>query len=292
MGRTRIFSFGSFATSLLGTSITEIALPLSRRGLSALRNRWLAGRDKCVRESVDDRRDLGTAHTRPSAYRRRHSCRLTQLLRKALPTRIADRTRAIVHGNWRTYLFLNIATYGVLTASLVLTALVPRMHQGALGRAAFLDLPGLSAVPEAYVSGNVPLAAFLTFLANALFAALLTTGLPSLIIPSFGAAATVLRAGLVGTWMAPSEMKEWLSLIPHAPVVIIEIHAYILAALGSVVLWRKTFSPRRYGLSSAREGYRAGLIDNASLYGTIAVVLFFIAWFEAFEVIHLVPLFH
>ncbi|MCF2573795.1 hypothetical protein [Brevibacterium sp. UCMA 11754] len=201
--------------------------------------------------------------------------------------------RTTLRENWRTYILLSVATYGALVVMMTVTSFMPGMREeGGEGLTAFTDLPGLSAVVDAYASGNVIAAALLTFTANLFFAAVLTTTLPSLIIPFFAVVATVGRAGLIGMWLAPGSSGEALALIPHAPIVIIEFQAYILAALGAVILWRKTLGHRRHGYFSACAGYRTGIQDNARLYVVIIAVLLFVGLLEAIEVIYLTPLLH
>ena len=68
------------------------------------------------------------------------------------------------------------------------------------------------------------------------------------------------------------------------------VQAYVLAALGTVVLWRSTFRHRHLGLPTAGAGYRAGLADLLRLYPVIAAVLLLIAVVEAVEVIWIMPL--
>ncbi len=135
-------------------------------------------------------------------------------------------------------------------------------------------------------------AALGTFIFNLTFAALLTTTIPSLVIPFFGVVATVYRAMEIGMWLTPTSSDAAIALIPHIPVLIIEFQAYILAALGAIILWRSTLGYQRLGLPSKRAGYRAGLGVNLRLYPVIVLVLFVIAVFEAWEVIYLMPLLH
>ncbi|HEX7350515.1 hypothetical protein [Brachybacterium sp.] len=201
--------------------------------------------------------------------------------------------RRVLREHWRTYLALNAAVYGTLVAMAVLTLLVPGLReQGAQDSEAFVSLPGLSLVTDAYVEGRVARAALGTFLANLLFAALLTTTLPSLIIPFFGVVATIWRVGAIGVWLTPATPEAALALIPHLPVLLIELQAYVLAVLGTVILWRSTFGHRRRGHASASAGYRVGVRDTLHLYPVIVVVLLLIAIVEAVEVIWIMPLLH
>lgn len=205
--------------------------------------------------------------------------------------KIWHNARTVLRDHWRTYLLLNLAVYGALAASAVLTLLLPGLRErGAQDVETFGSIPGLSLVTEAYTEGDVLLAAAGTFLANLLFAAVLTTTLPSLLIPYLGVALTVLRTGMIGIWLTPATPGEALTLLPHLPVLLIELQAYVLAALGTVVLWRSTLRHRRLGLPSAGAGYRAGFADMLRLYPVIAAVLLVIAVVEAVEVIWIMPL--
>ena len=199
----------------------------------------------------------------------------------------------ILREHWRTYVLLNIAVYGLLGATMALTALFGLQERGLERAQAFVDLPGPGDfVVTAYVNGDFVSAALGTFIFNLAFAALLTTTIPSLVIPFFGVAATVYRAMEIGMWLTPTSGDAAIALLPHAPVLIIEFQAYILATLGTVILWRSTFGYQRLELPSRRAGYRAGLGANLRLYLVIVLVLFVVAVFEAWEVIHLMPLLH
>lgn len=199
--------------------------------------------------------------------------------------------RTVIRDHRRTYLLLNLAVYGALLVSAVTTLLIPGLRErGAQDVKTFGSIPGLSLVTEAYAEGDVLAAALGTFLANLLFAAVLTTTLPSLVIPYVGVVLTVLRTALIGNWLAPATPEQAVALLPHLPVVLIELQAYVLAALGAVVLWRSTIRHRRLGLPSAWAGYRAGLADMLRLYPAIAAVLLVIAIVEAIEVVRIMPL--
>jgi hypothetical protein len=196
--------------------------------------------------------------------------------------RMYENFRTVLRENWRTYLLLNVVVYGTLAATMIVTPLIPGMYEWGLKNIeAFLEAPGASMVVDAYESGDIVTTTLLTFLANLLFAALLTTTLPSLVIPFFGVAATVWRAVYIGMPFAPTSPEEAIGVIATSPVLVIEFQAYVLAMLGSVILWRSTFGYRRRELPSAWAGYRAGIRDNVRLYPGIVVALFGIALLEA-----------
>ncbi|MBR8742719.1 hypothetical protein [Nocardiopsis sp. MG754419] len=189
--------------------------------------------------------------------------------------------RSVLSENWRTYLLLNVVVYGTLIATMIVTPLIPGMYEtGLANMEAFLDAPGASLVLDAYAGGDIVRITLLTFLANLLFAALLTTTLPSLVIPFFGVVATVWRAVFIGMPYAPTSAEEGIVVLATSPVLVIEFQAYVLAMLGSVLLWRSTFGHRRRELPSAWAGYRAGVRDNLRLYPAIVVLLLGIALVE------------
>ena len=94
--------------------------------------------------------------------------------------RIWKNALTVIRDHGRTYLLLNLAVYGALAASAVLTLLLPGLRErGAQDVETFGSVPILSLVTDAYTDGDVLAAAVGTFLANLLFAAVLTTTLPS-----------------------------------------------------------------------------------------------------------------
>ncbi|GAA1076312.1 hypothetical protein GCM10009605_11280 [Nocardiopsis composta] len=82
-------------------------------------------------------------------------------------------------------------------------------------------------------------------------------------------------------WFAPATPEKAIAVISGSPVLVIEFQAYVLAMLGSVILWRSAFGYRRRGLPSAWAGYRAGIRDDIRLYPGVAVALLAIALIEA-----------
>lgn len=188
----------------------------------------------------------------------------------------------MLRDNWSTYLVANLVVYGTLVTTMIVTVYIPGLHEAGLRNTeAFLDSPGSLVVVEAYASGSIVRAALLTLLGNLLFAALATTTLPSLVIPFFGVVATIGRAVFIGMPYAPTSLDELIAVIVASPVLLIEFQAYVLAMLGSIILWRSTFGHRQRNVSSAWHGYLAGIKDNIRLYPVIILVLLGIALIEA-----------
>lgn len=188
----------------------------------------------------------------------------------------------MLRDNWSTYLVSNLVVYGTLVMTMIVTVYIPGLKDvGLRSTEAFLESPGSLVVVEAYASGSIVRAALLTLLGNLLFAALATTTLPSLVIPFFGVVATIGRAVFIGMPYAPTSREELIAVVVASPVLLIEFQAYVLAMLGSIILWRSTFGYRQRNVSSAWHGYLAGTKDNIRLYPVIILVLLGIASIEA-----------
>jgi hypothetical protein len=142
---------------------------------------------------------------------------------------------------------------------------------------------------DAYASGNVVLAAALTFLVNLLVAAVLTTTVPSLVVPFAGAAVTLYRAAQWGVLFAPIG-PDALAVVPHLLTLVVEGQAYVVATFAAWVHARKFLLHRRSGFATRWAGYRAGLRDTLRLYPLVVLLLAVGAIYEAVELIVVVPL--
>lgn len=202
--------------------------------------------------------------------------------------RIFDSFRTVLRDNWKTYLVSNLVVYGTLLMAMIVAVYVPGLHEAGLRNTeSFLESPGSLLVVEAYASGGIVRPALLTLVSNLLFAALATTTLPSLVFPFFGVAATIGRAVFIGIPYAPTSFDELITLVVASPVLLIEFQAYVLAMLGTIILWRTTLGYRRCNLSSAWDGYLAGIKDNIRLYPVIIILLLGIALIEAITALFL-----
>lgn len=197
---------------------------------------------------------------------------------------------AVIKPHGRAFLVLNVTFYGVFVAAMVFAALFPEYQESAIeGVNRELSQPGLgTAVSAGYDSGNVLWAAGITILVNLFVGALLTTTVPSFIIPFFGLAFTVYRAVQWGILFSPIGPQAG-AFIPHVVTLIIEGQAFVIAALGVWVHGRMFLWPGHFGLPSRWAGYKAGLKATARLYPLILLILVVAAIYEAIEIIYLVP---
>jgi len=191
----------------------------------------------------------------------------------------------IIRGNRRAYFVINVVYYGLVILAMIFVATQPQLQRSLTASVAsgFTSGP-LETVGTAYGSGNVALAAAITFLVNFVLGAFLYITLPSLIIPFAGLFTGVIRAVLWGLLLSPAMPELRLAMIPHSLTVLLEGQAYVLAMLGSYVLWRAAFKRNESG-GNFFSRYRAGLSKNVRLYLLITVVLAVAALYEALEVI-------
>ncbi|GAA2986653.1 hypothetical protein [Streptosporangium longisporum] len=199
----------------------------------------------------------------------------------------------VIKEHRRTFIVFNVVFYGLFVATMIVTAAVyPEAQVSAVkGVQGDLNQPGLgSAVAAGYDSGNILWAAGVTLFVNFFIGALLTTTLPSLIIPFFGIAFTVYRVTQWGILFVPLD-GNYAAFIPHLVTLIVEGQAYLIAAFAVWIHGRKFLRPGRFSLPTRRAGYKAGLKDTLRLYPLVVMLLIIGAIYEAIEVIHLIPLF-
>ncbi len=190
------------------------------------------------------------------------------------------------------FLVLCAIFYGLLAMAMLATMFVPSLKPLAKS---FYDINNLTHfslirhVFTAYASGHLLTAAALTFLVNLGVAVLLTT-IPSLIVPFIGILAVFYRGLLWGAMFAPFGVER-LIFVPHFPTVLVEGLGYVVAAFAAYVHGVMVSRPERYGFTSKREAYRKGLATVVQLYLVVVLILLCAALYEAYEVIHLVPMF-
>jgi hypothetical protein len=190
------------------------------------------------------------------------------------------------------FLVLCAIFYGLMALAMLATMFEPHLKPLAQS---YYDINNISHVAlirnafAAYANGQLLTAAALTFVVNLGVAVLLTT-VPSLIIPFVGILAVFYRGLLWGAMFAPFG-RERLILIPHFPTVLVEGLAYVVAAFAAYVHGAMILRPAQYGFTSKGEAYIKGLKVVVQIYLIVVLILLLAALYEAFEVIHWVPLF-
>jgi hypothetical protein len=136
---------------------------------------------------------------------------------------------------------------------------------------------------RAYLSGNVPRAAAMTFLVNFLLGALAVITLPSLILPGFGVVMATFRAITWGLLFGPTTVAMAFAMLPHVWTMLLEGEAYILATLFSLLIPVHLVQASKGSTVLGRFGRVVLLNVQASLL--VALVLAVSACYEAIEVI-------
>jgi hypothetical protein len=193
----------------------------------------------------------------------------------------------IIGANRRPYIVINIVYYGLVLCAMIVAALYPALQHTLLAslQAQFQTNSLLAKVAKVYTSGNIPLAALVTFLVNSVLGAFASITLPSALIPFSGFLVGSYRPVIWGLLLSPTSHKLQLAMLPHSLTLLLEGQGYILAMFGSY-LWGKWFlQPDKAGFATRKEGYLAGLRANVQLYSLILAVLAVAAVYEAIEVI-------
>jgi hypothetical protein len=135
---------------------------------------------------------------------------------------------------------------------------------------------GMETVGAAYSSGNIAAAAWATYYHNFIFATVLLTLLPSLIVPPAGLIKTLLSTLLVGFAIAPMWSGDADGLSFHCITIAVEMEQYVLASwlmlVYPMLLWRVYQSPARLqALAHAGRVMGAGVLVIGILLGLAAV---------------------
>jgi hypothetical protein len=192
----------------------------------------------------------------------------------------------VVRDDWRAYLTLNVIYYGLVLAGMAFVFANPQVQEALLESVGQDLQPGgsMAGVAAAYDSGNVIVAAAVTFGVNLVLGSFLGITLPSLVIPVFGVALGLFRAILWGLLLAPQGSLTYV-MIPHSVTLLLEGQGYIIAMIGTFTIAKGLFRPEAYGATSHLGGYLAGLRRCARLYVLVIAVLAVAAIYEAIEVI-------
>lgn len=176
----------------------------------------------------------------------------------------------------RVFLWVNVALYGVFVlgtlASLALPALA-REVSDAVGS----SLSGTGIL--SYLEQGVPQAASAITYWNFTQGALETTFLPGLL---FGIPALLINLGrfvVLGFGISPTLLPTVAYLL-HIPTIVVELQAYIFVTASSMaLLWR-----------GRKVGWRVAFRDYLYSLPVALTLLVFAAWYEAIEVLLLIPL--
>jgi hypothetical protein len=191
---------------------------------------------------------------------------------------------SIVRENFRIYLAMNAAMYGLFLLGFAVGLIFPHLAQAQHTR---LVDDGTADLVRSLI--NNPWLFALTILAvNAIKMGVLTIVLPSMIVPFAGIALFAYWAFTTGVTLVPANDIGWVALSPHSITVIIEFQAYILLLLGAYMLGKNWIRPHTADSDTRRGGYIRGLNQLGWLALAAALLLIVGAIYEAFSLRYLV----
>lgn len=197
----------------------------------------------------------------------------------------------VINDHLRLYLWCNGLYYGLVALLMLLVFLSPGVQEGLVEMlSSQFEEEGtmLGAVGEAYGSGNVPLAAAITFAVNFLVGTVIFLGLPSIVFPPLAAVLGAYRAILWGIMLSPSLVEFRRPMTWHSVTLVLEGQGYILAIFAGLVAFKGFLKPGKYEKESRLAGYMQGWRRAAPLYLWVALVLAVAAVYEAITVIAMI----
>ncbi len=128
---------------------------------------------------------------------------------------------------------LHLLLYGVVFGAMFLAIGKPVIHLylAEIVAREFTE-GGLKHVGNAYFSGNIPLAALMTFGNNFVLQTVAFTVLPSLLIPFWGVFKSAISFGVAGLALAPIWAGNASRFVYHSITMTLELEAYVLATYG------------------------------------------------------------
>ena len=154
---------------------------------------------------------------------------------------------------------------------------------GKVGEALATKSNPLGVAGEAYLSGNIPRAAAVTFVINFLLGSLAMITLPSILLPGSGVFLAGIRATAWGLLLAPAMQPLAYAMLPHSGTMLLEGEGYILATLFGLLIPIHIVQSSLGGNPLTRFG--RVLLLNLKANFWIALVLAVAAIYEATEVI-------
>ncbi|TFD88088.1 stage II sporulation protein M [Cryobacterium lactosi] len=199
--------------------------------------------------------------------------------------RIITRPLHIIRANLRAYLAVNAFVYGLILIGMAVATIFPEIN--ASRTKAVAEAGSLADI--APLLDSVWLLAGRIFLNNVVVASLLVILLPSLIIPFAGLILFAMSLVDTGFLLAPVNDAAALILLPHSITLLIEMQAYVVLLFGVFLLGRAWLRPAAVGKLNRRSGYLHGLQQLGWLALPVLALHAVGSIYEAYEVIHLIP---
>lgn len=202
--------------------------------------------------------------------------------------RLYEDIKSIFKKDMKLFLAINAIYFGAIIVGALIAVAYPDLQMSMIRSAGetFGGEGPLGSVGSAYLSGNVFMAAILTFLVNLLLGTLISITIPSLIIPFWALIFGVYRALLWGVMLivpVPGVLPL-SSLAPHYITLLLEGEAYVIAMFACTRGLLALIKPQSFGTDSRLKAYWKSIIDNGKLLLLVAALLAVAATYEAWEV--------
>ena len=198
--------------------------------------------------------------------------------------RILRRPLQIIRADLRTYIVLNVLTYGILLIGFAVGMLFPALTADRVGA---LENDGTAELVRNLLSTPWLFAATILGV-NVVSIGLLHILLPSLVLPFAGLALFGIWTATTGVTLVPTSDIAWVAMIPHSLTVLIEFQAYIVLAFGAYLLGRAWLRPKTVDAVNRRQAYVRGLQRIGWLAIPAMILLVVGAIYEAFSLAYLV----
>ena len=198
--------------------------------------------------------------------------------------RILRRPLQIIRADLRTYVVLNVVTYGLLVIGFAAGLLFPALTAD---RVEALETDGTADLVRSLLSTPWLFAATILGV-NVVSVGLLRILLPSLVLPFAGLVLFWVWAAITGVTLVPTSDIGWVAMIPHSLTVLIEFQAYIVLAFGAYLLGRAWLRPKTVDAVNRRQAYLRGLQRIGWLAIPALILLVIGAIYEAFSLAYLV----
>lgn len=182
---------------------------------------------------------------------------------------------------------LHFLYYGLFFCAMLLAMRYPLANLRLMGMIQnVLYRDDLSYVGEAYLSGNIPLAALMTFLHNFGYATFLLMFVPGTLVPVFGTlfalAKNALSFTLVGFGLSPMWIGSADGFTFHSITMVLELEAYIIAAFAVVAF---LFNLGLGVMRNERGAVGRAFLVSLSGVAVVAIMLAVAALYEAVSLI-------
>lgn len=202
--------------------------------------------------------------------------------------RLLEDLKAIFRKDWKLFLIINAIYFGAILLGALIALAYPDIQMSLIMATGQTYGTGglLSSVGDAYLSGNIVVAAVLTFVVNFFLGTIGMIIIPSLILPFWALLFCTYRALIWGILLVVPipGVLPLSTLAPHYITLLLEGEAYIVAMFACTRGLIALLKPGSFGTDSRLQAYKQAIIDIGKLLLVVALLLAVAATYEAIEV--------